>query len=111
MDKEKQLAELARCVLEMEDEAVVEVAKDYIDAGYDAYSGIVNGLSKGMEEAGHRFEEESYFVPELLICSDAMYNGLDVLKPHLLSDKTISISAPQLWALSKAIHMILVRIL
>lgn len=87
MDKEKQLAELARCVLEMEDEAVVEVAKDYIDAGYDAYSGIVNGLSKGMEEAGHRFEEESYFVPELLICSDAMYNGLDVLKPHLLSDK------------------------
>ena len=112
MDKEKQLAELARLCTEMEDEAVVEVAKDYIDAGYDAYSGIVNGLSKGMEEAGHRFEEESYFVPELLICSDAMYNGPGCIKNHIsCQTKTISISAPQLWALSKAIHMILVRIL
>ena len=36
-----------------------------------------------MERAGRLFEEEEYFVPELLICSDAMYAGLDLLKPHL----------------------------
>lgn len=82
-DKEKLLAEMDRCVLEMEDEAVVDVAQEYINAGYDAYEGITEGLSKGMEKAGELYEEEEYFVPELLICSDAMYNGLDVLKPHL----------------------------
>jgi len=27
--------------------------------------------------------EEEYFIPELLMCSDAMYAGLDVLKPHI----------------------------
>jgi methylmalonyl-CoA mutase cobalamin-binding domain/chain len=29
------------------------------------------------------FDEEEYFIPELLMCSDAMYAGLEVLKPHL----------------------------
>ena len=82
-EKEKLLAELDRCVLEMEDEAVVDVANAYVAGGHDAYEGITEGLSRGMEKAGKLYEEEEYFVPELLICSDAMYNGLDVLKPHL----------------------------
>lgn len=82
-DKRELLAELARCVLEMEDEHVTEVAQEYVNAGFDAYDGIVDGLSKGMEQAGQLYEEEEYFVPELLICSDAMYNGLEVLRPYL----------------------------
>lgn len=84
--KENLLRELERCVLEMEDEAVVDVAQEYVDAGFDAYDGIVEGLSEGMRKAGDLYEEEEYFVPELLICSDAMYNGMDVLKPHLPAD-------------------------
>lgn len=87
-DKERLLSEMDRCVVEMEDEEVVNVAKEYVDAGYDAYEGITEGLSKGMEKAGELYEEEEYFVSELLICSDAMYNGLEVLKPHLKREGT-----------------------
>lgn len=87
-EKEKLLQEMARCVLEMEDEAVVDVTQAYVDNHFDAYEGITEGLSKGMEKAGQLYEEEEYFVPELLICSDAMYNGLDILKPHLKRDST-----------------------
>jgi len=36
-----------------------------------------------MERAGKLFEDEEYFVPELIICSDAMNRGIAVLKPHL----------------------------
>lgn len=84
--KEELLRELERCVLEMEDEVVIDVAREYVDAGFDAYDGIVNGFSEGMRKAGNLYEEEEYFVPELLICSDAMYNGMDILKPHLPAD-------------------------
>jgi len=87
LEKKDALAELERCVLEMEDDTVVGAAEAYIDAGYDAYEGITDGLSRGMEKAGQLYEEEEYFVPELLICSDAMYNGLDVLRPHLKQEK------------------------
>jgi methylmalonyl-CoA mutase cobalamin-binding domain/chain len=36
-----------------------------------------------MNKAAELYEKEEYFIPEQLICSDAMYNGLDVLRPHL----------------------------
>ncbi len=42
----------------------------------------------GMDEAGKLYEEEEYYIPELLMCSDAMYAGMDVLKPHLKYDET-----------------------
>lgn len=81
--KEELLKALSDCVVDMEDEEVGGVAEDYIDAGYPAIEGILDGLVDGMNKAAKLYEEEEYYIPELLICSDAMYNGLEVLKPHL----------------------------
>lgn len=80
------LNELTRCVSEMEDELVVEVAQTYLYEGFNAYEGIMQGLVVGMEKAGDLFEQGEYFIPELLICSDAMNNGLDVIRPHLVPE-------------------------
>ena len=82
-EKEQFLAALADAVVEMEEEKAAELAKEYVAKGFDAYEGIGQGLSVGMEQAGQLFEEEEYFIPELLLCSDAMYAGVDVLKPHI----------------------------
>ncbi len=86
--QEELLTELARCVEEMEDEAICKVAGDYVAANFSAYEGIMLGLAKGMEAAGALYEEGEYFIPELLICSDAMNNGIDILKPHLQADNS-----------------------
>lgn len=72
----------------MEEDDTIEIANDFIESGYDAYEGISNGLAAGMDEAGKLYEEEEYYIPELLMCSDAMYAGMDVLKPHLKYDET-----------------------
>ncbi|WP_312203553.1 corrinoid protein [Anaerospora hongkongensis] len=84
-DKEELLKLLAACVVEMEDEKVIPVSQAYINAGYPAIDGILHGLVEGMNKAADLYENEEYFIPELLICSDAMYNGLDVLNPHVSS--------------------------
>jgi len=86
--KEALLNRLAQCVVEMEDEIVVDIAREYIENDFDAYEGIAKGLACGMEEAGKLYEEEEYYIPELLLCSDAMYEGIDILKPHLKKDDT-----------------------
>ena len=67
----------------MEDEEVVDVAKEYIEAGYPAFDGIMEGLVDGMNKASELYDAEEYFVTDVLLCSDAMYAGLDVLRPHL----------------------------
>lgn len=81
--KEALLAELSRCVVEMEDESVAGVARQYADMGYDPLDGILSGLVDGMNRAAKLYDEEEYFIPEMLICSSAMYNGLEVLRPLL----------------------------
>ncbi|TCO72699.1 corrinoid protein [Marinisporobacter balticus] len=82
--KKSLLQDLANCVVEMEEERVQEVASRYIENKFDALEGINEGLAKGMEQAGQLYEEEEYYIPELLMCSDSMYTGLDTLKPHIV---------------------------
>jgi corrinoid protein of di/trimethylamine methyltransferase len=82
-DKLELFQGLSDSVVAMDEEKTVELAVRIVESQYDAYEAIEKGLSDGMERAGKLFEEEEYFIPELLMCSDAMYAGLDVLKPHL----------------------------
>ena len=75
-NKERLLAELDRCVLEMEDEEVVEVAKEYIEAGYDAYEGIIDGLAKGIEKIGDN--EISKKLTEIIPQVDKIFINNDI---------------------------------
>lgn len=82
--REEILKDLADGVLNLDEDLAVRVAHEAVEAGLDAYDAISNGLVVGMNQAGKLYEEEEeYFVPELLICSDAMYAAMDVLRPHL----------------------------
>lgn len=84
--KEKLFKELADAVVDMDEDRAVATAETVVAAKIDAYEAIEKGLSAGMERAGELFDEEEYFIPELLMCSDAMYAGMDVLKPHIRQD-------------------------
>jgi corrinoid protein of di/trimethylamine methyltransferase len=74
---------LSDAVLEMDEDRVAKIANEVVTNGIDAYEAIDKGLSLGMERAGKLFEEEEYFIPELLLCSDAMYKGIEILNPHI----------------------------
>ncbi|MCS4470043.1 corrinoid protein [Clostridium botulinum] len=80
---EELIKKLSESVVEMEEEETVELAKECIENNISAYEAIDKGLAHGMNRAGELYEEGEYYIPELLMCSDAMYSGLEVLKPHL----------------------------
>jgi corrinoid protein of di/trimethylamine methyltransferase len=81
------LAALANAVDKMDEEGSVKAANDALAAGIDAYEAITKGLSKGMEVVSDKYEKGIYFVPEILLCADAMYAAIGVLRPHLKADK------------------------
>ncbi len=83
------LKDLMDAVFLMNEDLAVKAAKEVVAAGYDAYDAINNGLVAGMNKAGVLYEKEEYFVPELLICSDAMYAGLEILRPHIKTDTAV----------------------
>jgi len=83
---EKELDIINRLILgvrEMDEELAVSAAYEALKNNIDPLKAINEGLVEGMNQAGLLYEQEEYFVPELLLCSDALYAGLDVLSPHL----------------------------
>lgn len=77
------LQELARMVVNMDEQGAVAAAHRALERGVDPYVAITEGLSAGMREVGELYDRGEYFVPEILVCSDAMYAAIAVLKPHI----------------------------
>ncbi|OPY74249.1 MAG: Methionine synthase [Syntrophorhabdus sp. PtaU1.Bin058] len=73
-------------IIEMDEDAVTELCKTVIDEGIDAYYAVSEGLTKAMDRVGELYTNNEYFVPELLLCADALYTGLDILRPHIKSN-------------------------
>ena len=87
-DKGELFQALSDAVVAMDQKKTVELAQKVVEERIDAYEAIEKGLSHGMDRAGRLFERSEYFVPELLLCSDAMYAGLSVLRPQIKSKGT-----------------------
>lgn len=84
--KEEILQDLATAVIDMDEETARSVAREAIDAGIAACEAINEGLVKGMQVVGDKYEQQEYFIPEVLLCSDAMMAGLEILQPYLPKD-------------------------
>lgn len=80
------LKDLADAVVEMEEQKAVELAHEALSSGVDPYIAVADGLSKGMERVGKRYESGEYFIPQLIVCSDTLYAGLEVIRPHMGAD-------------------------
>ncbi|MGE5840521.1 MAG: corrinoid protein [Deltaproteobacteria bacterium] len=81
--KEELHERLKKGVVEFQDEEVKQAAQEVVDNKYDALEAIMNGLAAGMEVVGELYDRQEYFVPEVLMCADALYGGLDILRPHV----------------------------
>ena len=81
--KEELVEQMKNGVIEYEEDTVKDASQQWLDDGYVALEGIMDGLAAGMEVVGDLYEKNEYFVPEVLMCADALYLGLDILRPHV----------------------------
>jgi methanogenic corrinoid protein MtbC1 len=48
----------------------------------------MEGLAAGMATVGKLFKAQEYYVPEVLLCAEAMQIGLGILTPHLRAGRS-----------------------
>lgn len=85
--REKEILEkLAEAVVEYDEDMAKEWSEMALNEGMDAFKAIMDGLAVGMEKVGDLYDQQEYFVPELLMSADALYIGLDILKPHIKAE-------------------------
>ena len=87
MDKNQILEKLAAVVIDgTEDEAKV-LAQTVVANKIDPLEAIEQGLSKGMEIIGGRFECGEAYLPELLMAAASFNAAMAVLKPEIEAQK------------------------
>ena len=78
-----QLKAIYNAVLDGNAPAAQAGVKAALDAGLPAETILKEGLINAMAEVGRLFEENEYFVPEMLVSARAMQSGLTLLRPLL----------------------------
>jgi len=78
------LQEIFDSILNGQQKVTVEKVTQALANGIGPAEILNEGMVSAMAEVGRLFEEDEYFVPEMLIAARAMQSGLAVLKPRLV---------------------------
>ncbi len=77
------MEELYEAILTGNRDAAAELTRQALEGSVDPQSLIDGAMIPAMAEVGRRFEEEEYFVPELLLSARAMKTALELISPLL----------------------------
>jgi methanogenic corrinoid protein MtbC1 len=87
-EKTELIQSLFDAVVNMDDQGTAELSRRVLEEGIDAMTAVNEGLAAAMTKVGELYVEKEYFVPELLLCADALYAGLEVLRPHIQGEES-----------------------
>jgi 5-methyltetrahydrofolate--homocysteine methyltransferase len=62
---------------------VTELTETALASGVNISEIINEGLTASMEVVGQKFEDEEYFIPDMLASAEAVGAAMELLKPHL----------------------------
>jgi len=102
--KEELLEALKDGVINYKEEQVKEASQQALDDGHLAIEMIMDGLAAGMEVVGDLYEKHEYFVPEVLMCADALYAGLAILRPHVPKSESGSVAQVVIGSIQGDVH-------
>ena len=78
---------LAKAIVNMEEDKTSHITRRLIEMGKEPKDILEFGITAGILEASRLFEEEEYFITEMLLCADAVNVGLDVLRPYFQDEE------------------------
>lgn len=88
MSKVELIENIRNAILEQNREECLKSIQDALDAGIYPLEIIENGLRKGMQIVGKKYEEEDLYLVDLMMAASVMKAAIEILEPHLLGEKT-----------------------
>lgn len=91
MDEEKYLESLKESIVNLDFDAVVEIAEEAMKRGIDPNKAITDGMVSGMTIVGQKYESGEYFLSELVVAGEVMKEGLKIINPYIKEDSAKSL--------------------
>ena len=77
---------MKEAVLDGDEEEAVRLAEQALEEGLELQKVMDDGFLAGIQEAGQLYEDEEYFLPDLVCSADAMKCALEVLDEAMKND-------------------------
>lgn len=87
MKEEEILKEIEGCMISFDVEKLKNECKRAMKFGISPLKIIVDGMAKGMDVVGKKFENGEYFLSELIMAGETMKEGVRFLEPYLKDEK------------------------
>jgi len=98
------LSKLRDGIVTFDIEGIKKAAEEAIKAEISPYEAVMEGMSKGMDLVGKKYEEGEYFLAELIMAGETMKEGLSVLKPYLDKEKRAPVGVVVLGTVQGDLH-------
>jgi methanogenic corrinoid protein MtbC1 len=81
--KQQTLENLKDAIIGFDIDNIKTLAENALKQGVSAYEGVVDGMAKGMEVVGQKYQAGEYFLPELVMAGETFKEGMKVFGVHL----------------------------
>jgi methanogenic corrinoid protein MtbC1 len=81
--KEEILEGLKEAVVRFDIDNIRTLAEKALSQGVSAYDGVINGMAKGMDVVGQKYQLGEFFLPELVMAGETFKEGMKVFGAHL----------------------------
>jgi methanogenic corrinoid protein MtbC1 len=83
VSKEEVLESLKEAIVRFDIDNIKTLAEKALSQGVSAYDGVINGMAKGMDTVGQKYQLGEYFLPELVMAGETFKEGMKVFGAHL----------------------------
>lgn len=83
MTDEELLAGVRDAIVNLDIEGVKKASEEALKKGIPAYRVVTEGMARGMEVVGQKYEDGEYYLAELIMAGETMKEGMAVVEPHL----------------------------
>lgn len=83
MNEKDILMRLKESIVNLDIEGIKEACKDALSQGVSPIKAVSEGMAKGMDIVGQKYEAREYFLAELIMAGEVMKEGMKILEPHL----------------------------
>jgi methanogenic corrinoid protein MtbC1 len=83
MFKQGILNALKDCIVNFDMEGIKKYVREALEKGIPPHQILMEGMAKGLEIVGQKYQQGEYFLPELVMAGETMKEGMKMLTPYL----------------------------
>jgi len=84
MKEKKILEKLKEAILNFDTELAENTAQEVVKQDFDPLKAVEEGLVKGLDVIGEKYENDEIFLPELMMAANTFQNAMKVLEPKII---------------------------